>query len=842
MFRTTFSHNIFRQKYAQGRSDTWADVADRVVQDVTGGREPLLKKSERDDLKDDIVKMRFIPGGRYLYYGGRSFHGWNNCFAGHHKVLTRDGMVRLDSLDEGQEIDIYSPESQQYEKATAHYRGEQDVQEITFANVRGRSSKTWKITATPNHRWVLLKGGSTTNIKIGDVIPAGVVHYEETSRDAFIHGLVFADGNSHGQNLNGEFIHQLRLCGSKNIYVNAFASYKITYPPFVKGDPCVYIKSPIDLKILPASTDPIYIKSFIEGWLAGDGHNGAVRQIHSINKAAIEWFIDNAHIAQYIISGDIKVETKDSNFGPRQPLYRVNFSLAREFSGFKVIKIESKGIQKVYCPFEPKYNRIIIDFGIDTYQCYLLRGEEDTREEWGRLVKASSDCLMTGGGIGIDYSIFRGKGEPLARTGGKASGPIPLMYIINEVGRNVMQGGSRRSAIYASLNWKHPDAHDFLTVKNWDTHQIGKRFKHNGDPYTIWDAKNEDFNFNAPLDMTNISLNYDDNLFKQSSIPKLFIDNCHQALRTGEPGFSFNFGNKQNETCRNACTEVTSEDDSDVCNLGSINLANIASIEELKGVVERAIKFLICGTLRATLPYDKVYEVREKNRRLGLGLMGIHEWLLRRGYKYEVVPELHEWLAQYQSTSDLTADQFCDTLGISRCVAKRAIAPTGTIGIMAATTTGIEPLYAVAYKRRYITDGHHWRYEYVIDSTAEYLINEYNLKPDEIETAATLAENPERRIKFQADIQRYVDMSISSTINLPAWGTEHNNEDLVGKFARTLYHYAPQLRGFTCYPDGARGGQPLMVVDYESAIKHKGVVYEENDLCSITGKGGSCGI
>ena len=81
--------------------------------------------------------------------------------------------------------------------------------------------------------------------------------------------------------------------------------------------------------------------------------------------------------------------------------------------------------------------------------CYLLKGEEDTREEWGALLQRSSDCLMSGGGIGADYSVFRPRGSALGRTGGTASGPVPLMNSINEVGRNVMQGGSRRSAIYA---------------------------------------------------------------------------------------------------------------------------------------------------------------------------------------------------------------------------------------------------------------------------------------------------------------------------------------------------------------------------------------------------------
>ena len=81
--------------------------------------------------------------------------------------------------------------------------------------------------------------------------------------------------------------------------------------------------------------------------------------------------------------------------------------------------------------------------------CYLLRAEEDTREEWAEIAWRSMNCLTTGGGIGIDYSLLRPEGKPLSRTGGVSSGPIPLMSAINEIGRSVMQGGSRRSAIYA---------------------------------------------------------------------------------------------------------------------------------------------------------------------------------------------------------------------------------------------------------------------------------------------------------------------------------------------------------------------------------------------------------
>lgn len=473
--------------------------------------------------------------------------------------------------------------------------------------------------------------------------------------------------------------------------------------------------------------------------------------------------------------------------------------------------------------------------------CYLLRAEEDTREEWSALTQRAMACLMTGGGIGADYSRLREEGRRLIRTGGTASGPLPLMDAINEIGRNVMQGGSRRSAIYASLNWLHPDIPKFLTAKNWFDQPIGKAVKTDGTPYTHWDAKQEDFNHPARLDMTNISLNWDD-AWGFDPTNAIWLENCKQAMRTGEPGFSFNFGDQENETLRNACTEVTSEDDSDVCNLGSVNLGNIASLDEFRSVVGLAAKFLVCGTLRADLPYDKVYRVREKNRRLGLGLMGIHEWLLQRGQKYEVTNELRKWLEVYRDESKRAADEHCDRLYISKPVAYRAIAPTGTIGILASTTTGIEPLFALAYKRRYLTDGTKWKYQYVVDATADRLIREYGLDPSSIDTAYRLSHDYERRIKFQADVQDYVDMSISSTINLPPWGSRHNSESNVGEFAKTLATYAPRLRGFTCYPDGSRGGQPLTEVEYKDALHHKGVEFDEHDVCDITGHGGSCGV
>ena len=476
--------------------------------------------------------------------------------------------------------------------------------------------------------------------------------------------------------------------------------------------------------------------------------------------------------------------------------------------------------------------------------CYLLKAEEDTREDWANLSWKSESCLMTGGGIGVDYSIYRGEGAPIQRTGGEASGPIPKMNMINEIGRRVMQGGSRRSAIYASLNWRHPDINKFLVAKDWASMPVGSTGK------TLWDIKQEDFNFPAPLDMTNVSVNYDTdwllNYYETGAVGLTFEANVKQAMKTAEPGFSFNFFDKENETLRNACTEVTSADDSDVCNLGSLNFGRIETLTELKDVVRLATMFLICGTLKAQLPYDKVYKVRAKNRRLGLGFMGVHEWLIKKGYKYEVTPELHQWLSVYRGESDKVSKEFSEKLSITKPVANRAIAPTGSIGILAGTSTGIEPIFAVANKRRYLKGNTRWVYQYVVDSAAQELIDLYGTDPEQVESALDLASDYERRIKFQADVQDYVDMSISSTINLPAWGSKLNNEDTVRDFAYTLASYAHRLRGFTCYPDGSRGGQPLTSVPYSEAVEKLGEEFDEHvethDICDISGQGGSCGV
>jgi ribonucleoside-diphosphate reductase alpha chain len=487
--------------------------------------------------------------------------------------------------------------------------------------------------------------------------------------------------------------------------------------------------------------------------------------------------------------------------------------------------------------------RYLYASGRDLHQvnnCLLLRAE-DSREGWADLTHRSMMALMTGAGIGINYSDVRPNGSVIEKTGGVASGPISLMHIINETGRHIMQGGSRRSAIWAGLSWSHPDIFDFIKVKDWDSDIIAR--------------KAEDFNYAASLDMTNVSILLDDDFFKayETSGPvsingtdvspngmswndwarMVYSMGVEHMVRTAEPGFSVDIGENAGEDLRNACCELTSHDDSDICNLGSINLAQIDSIEDMQEVVEYGTLFLLAGTVYSDLPYEQVEKVRAKNRRLGLGLMGAHEWLLKRGLKYEPSDELGALLDVYKTSTD-AAWRYADLHNISRPVKTRAIAPTGTIAIVAETTTGCEPVFCTAFKRRYLVDGVTWKYQYVIDPTAERLIQN-GVDPDSIEDAYSLSYNVEKRIAFQAWLQQYVDHAISSTINIPYPIVD---KDEARDFADTLMQYLPRLRGITTYPDGARGGQPLTSVPYEIAASQLGVVFEESDeRC----RGGSCG-
>jgi ribonucleoside-diphosphate reductase alpha chain len=436
---------------------------------------------------------------------------------------------------------------------------------------------------------------------------------------------------------------------------------------------------------------------------------------------------------------------------------------------------------------------------------------------------------MTGGGIGVDYSLLREKGALIKKTGGFSTGPLSLMKMVNEAGRHVMQGGQRRSALWSGLSWSHKDIFNYMTSKDYSD--------------KLKQLKEEDFNFELPMELTNISVIYDTEFFvamedKKHELHKhakrVWEQNCKQAFSTAEPGMSMNFL-KDSESLRNACTEVTSEDDSDKCNLGTLWMNRFDNKEEFGEAVKYATLFLLCGGIYSDVPNEKIKEVGDKNNRIGLGLGGMHEWLMVRGHDYSVNPELHKWLNIYEQESNSAAYIGAKDLGVAIPKGIRSIAPTGTIGILAETTTGIEPLFCKAYKRRYLKD-EAWVHQYVVDGSVKRLM-EQGVAVEKIQDAYDLSFK--QRVKFQADVQNYVDMAISSTCNLPKWGSEENNEESLKKNSKMLLKYAKRLRGFTCYPDGCRGGQPLTRVELDEALGKEGQVFEEHEDECI---GGVCGV
>lgn len=450
--------------------------------------------------------------------------------------------------------------------------------------------------------------------------------------------------------------------------------------------------------------------------------------------------------------------------------------------------------------------------------CFLFRAS-DSREEWAEAMQKATSALMSGGGIGFDYSALRPEGALIRRTGGTSTGPLALMQMVNEAGRHIMQGGQRRSAIWAGLNWNHNDIGKFMDIKN-HSEQLKA-------------VKVNDFNFPLPMELTNISVIYDTEFFVAIENPKhpkhkeakeIWIKNCRQAFSTAEPGMSMNFC-KDNESLRNACTEVTSEDDSDKCNLGTIWINRIVDKEEFATVVKLSTKFLLCGGIYSDVPNQKIKDIGNKNNRIGLGLGGMHEWLMVRGSNYEVTPELHKWLSIYKQESDSSAFVYAKAMGVAIPKGIRAIAPNGSIGILAETTTGIEPLFCKSYKRRYFKDNK-WIHQFVVDGSVKRLIDQ-GVKVEDIKDSYDLTFK--QRVKFQADVQNYVDMSISSTCNMPYWGSEQNNEETLKNNSKILLKYAKRLRGFTVYPDGCREGQPLTRVDLQEAMAKEGFVFEEKE-------------
>ena len=283
--------------------------------------------------------------------------------------------------------------------------------------------------------------------------------------------------------------------------------------------------------------------------------------------------------------------------------------------------------------------RILSQAGREYHQtdnCFTLKAI-DTREGWAELAHKTTMMFMSGGGVGVDYTDIRPRGVTLKRSGGISSGPLPLIEMVNSIGAAARQGGDRRGAIYASLPYNHPDVLDFIQMK-------------------------DDTNHNA-LQHTNISVMFNDTFFKEIhgfiGNDAVFMSTLKHACMYGDPGFQFDV---DNNTLRNACTEIISSDDEDSCCLGSINLSKITSLAELAEVTQLAILFLLCNTLYTDTPTTKVAQVKEKNRRLGLGLMGVAEWFIQRDLRYGDSQAIKPWMTVWKQSAEVAATHYSNVL------------------------------------------------------------------------------------------------------------------------------------------------------------------------------------
>ena len=858
--RSIAEQKDYMQEKGDGSRESWEEVGKRVAENVLGS--VGADKQLIAEVVEAIARREFMPGGRYLYGAGRPFHQTQNCFVlfvedsreGWADLLQKATMALMSGGGIGVVYSHLREEGAPIRKTGGKSTGPialmQMVNEAGRHIMQGGSRR-----CLPAGTKVLMADFSEKpieSIKVGDLVhtrfgPRKVTAFMDQGRQEILEitterGTVYssrkhrwlAAGPSRSKtfkitaenlDLNSKLyrLHKPRTGGE--IFDEEIA-YLIGY---YLGDGCAYSSGrthEVTLQVAKPGHNQELVTRLITGMKKLTGVEGTTRMGHGEvteirvrSKEAVNLFqkFKKPHEAFRIPS-----VIENASLSARRAFIAGWFD-ADGYYGADSWKLSNK-----HASVRREMIRFMADLGFEaTESGHEVRLNSYQSPSWEKEVLPFSDKKPRPRFFSRKTSEIPSKIIGI-RTAGEAQ---TYDIEVEDVHEFVADGFvTHNSAIWAGLHWNHPDVIKFINMKNWSD--------------DVKALKAKDYNFPAPMDMTNISVILDDEFFSayyDSEHPKhnhahaIYWLVIEQMCKTGEPGFSIDVGENAGEHGRNACTEFTSHDDSDVCNLGSINMAKVKSLEHFRKLVRLGAAFLLAGTVYSDVPYAKVDQVRGRNRKIGLGLMGIHEWLLKQGFKYGMNGELEKYLGIYKE-ADVYAKEFADKWRLSRPKKTRSIAPTGTIGIVAETTTGIEPIFCVAYKRRYLK-GNDWHYQYVIDPTAKRLIEE-GVNPEAIEDAYSI--DVERRVAFQAAIQEYVDMAISSTINLPHWGSASNNQSTLQPFGEMLLEYLPLLRGITVYPDGSRSGQPLQPVKYSTAIKHQDEVFVEyGDVCDIT-KGGSC--
>lgn len=485
--------------------------------------------------------------------------------------------------------------------------------------------------------------------------------------------------------------------------------------------------------------------------------------------------------------------------------------------------------------------------------CFVLPSE-DSREGWGDLLRNNLIISGTGGGVGINFSPVRPRGTIIAGTGGEATGSVSLMNIVNGVCEEIKAGGGRRSALMFCLNSDHPDILEFLNAKldlgKINNANISIVFM-NESPATFFEKVKADADHH---------LMWKGKIVKTIKARELWDILLKNALKNGEPGILNGYlANEQNNIayCRdlistNPCGEIFMQAYS-VCCLGAVVLPRFVKDSKAKNIndrfdwgalhtsVGRGVRFLDNVLTVNHYPIPETEVESKKTRRVGLGIMGLHDMLLMLGLKYssqegrDFVSKVMSFIkhAAYDTSTYLAlekgafpefdAEKFLKSgfvknlkpsvrnkirdYGMRNC-ALLTIAPTGTTSIVQGVTSGIEPIFACAYNRKFKDSNLDIHSEVVVHPLFEQFVNE-GLDVSHFEGSDDVA--PREHFLMQAVCQEQVDNAISKTVNIP-------QEKYTPELLSDLYmEFVPQLKGTTIYPVGSRQDTPLEAIPLKEA-------------------------
>jgi len=455
----------------------------------------------------------------------------------------------------------------------------------------------------------------------------------------------------------------------------------------------------------------------------------------------------------------------------------------------------------------------------------------DTMEGIFEALKQAALVQRTGGGTGFSFSSLRPKGDLVHSTGGVASGPVSFMKIFDAATEHIKQGGKRRGANMGVLRVDHPDILEFVNAKRKE--DILSNFNIS---VGVTDEFLEAIRSKADYPLIHPVTHKTTERIPASHVFEAIVQ---AAWKTGDPGLLFlDAINRANPTPELGTLEATNPCGespllpNEACILGSINLAHHlhkekerASIdwEKLKQTTRTAVRFLDNVIEVNRYPTPGIEQQTRGNRKIGLGVMGFAELLIRVGIPYntENAVETGEHLMREisqearRTSADLAAERgvfpnwersvFAQRHEKVRHATCTAIAPTGTISIIASTTPGIEPIYALRSKRFHTLGGEPlFETAPLLDQllqTEESLASGSRQRQNLFQTAWEIP--PEQHLQIQAAFQRHVDNSVSKTINLPKDATP----DAVAQAYWRAWELG--LKGVTVFRDGCKRAQVL---------------------------------